>query len=284
MANFLFKAAALAAAGAGGAYAVNKIKWFKDYCKLVPYTIKSVKGTELEGKKDLRLTAHRGFRAAAPENSLPAFEEAGKAGYWGCECDTYRTRDGVWVIQHDPVTARTMDKPLVVELSTLDQLYSATMNFGHNIDKYPYLRICTLEEYIKVCAKYNMNAVIELKYNRNRKYYGEIIAMLKKYNVDASFISFYFEDIEEIRKLTDDYLVFLLVDEIKDEDIVKAKTLNNSGISFDCNDANNRNGRMVKKVLDAGLHTASWSARDLDTVKLMYDLGVEYITTDCITY
>ena len=41
--------------------------------------------------------AHRGFRAVAPENTAPAFEEAGKAGYYGAECDVYRTADGVWV-------------------------------------------------------------------------------------------------------------------------------------------------------------------------------------------
>ena len=276
-------AALCAGAVAGGVYAAKKAIWFKNYCKLVDYKIDSVKGTELEGKEDLRLVAHRGFRAMAPENTLPAYEEAGKAGYWGAECDTYRTKDGVWVVHHDPVTTRVTDKNYVVELSSLNKLYSATMDFGHNIDKYPYLKICTLEEYIKKCAEYNMHAVIELKYNRNRQYYGEIIDMLKKYGVDASFIAFDFEDIVDIRKISD-YPVFLLVDDIKDSDIEKAKTLENCGISFDCNHESNRDGVMIKKIIDAGLHTACWSARDLETVKLMYNYGVEYITTDCVTY
>ncbi len=275
--------AACAAAGAGAYYVTKKAIWFKNYCKLVDYKIDTVKGTELEGKEDLRLVAHRGFRAAAPENTLPAYEEAGKAGYWGAECDTYRTKDGVWVVHHDPVTTRVTDKNYVVELSTLNKLYSATMDFGHNIDKYPYLKICTLEEYIKKCAEYKMHAVIELKYNRNRQYYGEIIDMLEKYDVPASFIAFAYEDIEEIRRISD-YPVFLLVDDIKDSDIVKAKQLENSGISFDCNHEKNRDGVMIKKVQEAGLHTACWSARDLETVKLMYSYGVEYITTDCVTY
>ena len=274
---------ACAGAVAGTVYVVKKAIWFHNYCKLVDYKVDSVKGTELEGKEDLRLVAHRGFRAVAPENTLPAYEEAGKAGYWGAECDTYRTRDGVWVVHHDPMTYRVMDRNYIVELSTLNKLYGATMNSGHNVDKYPYLKICTLEEYIKKCAEYNMHAVIELKYNRNRQHYGEIIDLLKKYNVDASFIAFDYEDIVEIRKISD-YMVFLLVDDIKDEDIAKAKTVENSGISFDCNHEKNRDGVMIKKARDAGLHTACWSAKDLETVKLMYKYGVEYITTDCVTY
>ena len=270
-------------AAAGAAYAVKKAIWWNNYCKLIDYKVDSVKGTELEGKEDLKLVAHRGFRAVAPENTLPAYEEAGKAGFWGAECDTYRTKDGVWVVHHDPITTRVMDKNYVVELSDLNKLYGATMDFGHNIENYPYLKICTLEEYIKKCAEYNMHAVIELKYNRNRQHYGEMIELLKKYNVDASFIAFDYEDIVEIRKISD-YMVFLLVDDIKDEHIEKAKTLTNSGISFDCNHEKNRDGVMIKKVQDAGLHTACWSARDLETVELMYKYGVEYITTDCVTY
>ncbi len=272
-----------AAVAAGTVFAVKKAVWFKNYCKLAPYTVDTVKGTALEGKEDLKLTAHRGFRAVAPENTLPAYEEAGKAGFWGAECDTYRTADGVWVVHHDPITTRVMDKTYPVELTSYETLKKATVDFGHNVDKYPNLKICTLEDYIKKCAEYGMHAVIELKYNRNRNHYGEIVDMLKKYNVDASFIAFDFEDIVEIRKISD-YMVFLLVDEITEEDIKKAATLENSGISYDCDNENNRNGVMIKKALDAGLHTACWSAKDIETVQLMYELGTEYITTDCVTY
>ena len=176
-----------------------------------------------------------------------------------------------------------MDKSLVIELSTMEQLNKATIDFGHNVDKYPGLKICPLEDYIKECAKYNMHAVIELKYNRNREHYGEIVDMLRKYNVDASFIAFDYEDIVEIRKISD-YMVFLLVNDIRDEHIDMVKSLENSGISFDCDHEKNRDGVMIKKVLDAGLHTACWSAKDFETVKMMYDYGTEYITTDCITY
>ena len=217
--------AALCAAGVTGGYFVAKnFIWYHNYCKLIPYEVKSVKDSDLTDKDNFVLTAHRGFRAVAPENTLPAYEEAGKAGYWGAECDIYRTIDGVWVLQHDPLTYRMMNGVRVLELSTLSQLQKLNYNNGHNVADYPDLKICTLEEFFATCAKYNMHAVVEIKYNRNRSHYDEIIALQEKYGVDADYICFSFEDLPDLRKLTDAKL-FLLVDEITDEDIEKAKEL-----------------------------------------------------------
>ena len=42
-----------------------------------------------------RLIAHRGFTPLAPENSLFAFEVAGRLGFWAIESDVHETRDGL---------------------------------------------------------------------------------------------------------------------------------------------------------------------------------------------
>ena len=102
-------AGAVAGAVTGAYWAGRKVEWFKNYCKLIPYEVKSVKNSNLTEDDDYVLVAHRGFRAVAPENTLPAYEEAGKAGYWGAECDTYMTKDGVWVVQHDSNIFRMMN-------------------------------------------------------------------------------------------------------------------------------------------------------------------------------
>ena len=51
--------------------------------------------------------AHRGFRAMAPENTLPAFEQAASAGADFIELDVACTRDRRLVILHDDSLART---------------------------------------------------------------------------------------------------------------------------------------------------------------------------------
>lgn len=269
----------------GGIKIGKKIVWFKDYCKLIPYEVKSVKDSALTEEDDFVLTAHRGFRAIAPENTLPAYEEAGKAGYWGAECDIYRTRDGVWVLHHDPITARMMNKTVPVELASYSELLKLNYTNGHNVDKYPNLKVCTLEDYFKTCAKYGMKSIIELKYNRNRQYYQEIIDLQNKYGVEANYIAFSFEDLVDLRKITDAPL-FLLVDEITDEAIANAKTVENCGISYNCNLEHNTGNdcEWIRKVHEAGLTTATWTCDSLELMEKLVRAGTRYITTNCITY
>ena len=264
---------------------VDKVEWFKNYCKIVDYKTADLTQTDIGEDEDIKLTAHRGYRAVAPENTLPAYIEAGKAGYWGAECDIYMTRDGVWILHHDPITYRLMDKNRVVEACTYDQLMKLTYVKGSNIDKYPDLKICTFEEYIKVCAEYGMHAVIELKYNRNQKHYDKLLEIIKKYGVDATFIAFSFEDLVALRKLCDNDLYYL-VDDIKDEQIELAKTLENCGISYDGNHEKNvaNDCEMVRKCHEAGLKTATWAVDDVERIQTLYRVGTKYITTNSVTY
>lgn len=50
--------------------------------------------------------AHRGARAHAPENTIPAFELAVRLGATGLESDVWITSDGVPVLDHDGVVGR----------------------------------------------------------------------------------------------------------------------------------------------------------------------------------
>lgn len=53
--------------------------------------------------------AHRGASAAQPENTLAAFHAARVAGAPVVEFDVYQTKDGHWVVLHDPTCDRTTD-------------------------------------------------------------------------------------------------------------------------------------------------------------------------------
>lgn len=66
-----------------------------------------------------RLCAHRGFKTAAPENTLPAFALAIALGAPEIELDVWPSKDGDLVVCHDPDVARTTGcKGLVTEMST----------------------------------------------------------------------------------------------------------------------------------------------------------------------
>ena len=70
------------------------------------------------------LIAHRGLQRKAPENTLPAFQQALCAGADGVELDVRLTRDGQLVVFHDRRLQRTSDGCGPVNHYTLAELRS----------------------------------------------------------------------------------------------------------------------------------------------------------------
>ncbi len=70
------------------------------------------------------LIAHRGHLSKAPENTLPAFQQALDAGADGVELDVRLTRDGQLVVFHDRKLDRTSDGCGPVDHYTLADLRS----------------------------------------------------------------------------------------------------------------------------------------------------------------
>ncbi len=113
----------------------------------------------------VRMTAHRGYSAIAPENTLPAFRLAGEYGFWGAECDICNTADGEWVIMHDDTVDRMTDGVGKVNEMTFAEIRALTVDAGNNAEAYPGTKVPTLTEYLDVCKEYGMHAVIEIKDN-----------------------------------------------------------------------------------------------------------------------
>ncbi len=245
------------------------------YCKTPDYDL-------LKTQQPVTLVAHRGYRAVAPENTAPAFEEAGKAGFWGAECDVYRTADGIWVVSHDTNTYRMMNKTASVEKKTYDELMEMTVDNGSNIENYPDLKFCSLEDYLSICKQYNMVAVIELKGENNTEHYDEIINLVNEYDVKTVYISFHFENLEKIRELSNSN-VYYLVQEIEDEDIELAKSLSNCGIDFNGAKEKNFESGMIQKCIDEGISLGAWTIDDIELLDKLAENGVTLITTDNIT-
>ena len=57
--------------------------------------------------KQVKVFAHRGASAYAPENTLPAFALAMEQGADGIELDIHLTKDGELVVIHDEKLDRT---------------------------------------------------------------------------------------------------------------------------------------------------------------------------------
>jgi len=254
----------------GGVIALNQ------YCKTKDYTVIST-------SDNVTLVAHRGMRSVAPENTTASFTEAGKHGYWGAECDVYRTKDGVWIISHDSHTYRMMDKSAFIEKKTYEELMDMNVDNGVNIDKYEDLKICSLEEYLDICKKYNMTPVIELKGKNNTEYYSEIVDLANQFEVNPVYISFHIENLQTMRRLTH-CKMYYLVQKISEDDIQDAKSIENCGIDFNGNKDKNFKSDIIKKCQDAGLELGAWTINEEDALQKLEQYGITLITTDCIEY
>ena len=254
----------------GGVIALNQ------YCKTKDYTVIST-------SDNVWLVAHRGMRSVAPENTTASFAEAGKHGYWGAECDVYRTKDGVWIISHDSHTYRMMDKSAFIEKKTYEELMDMNVDNGVNIDKYEDLKICSLEEYLDICKKYNMTPVIELKGKNNTEYYSEIVDLANQFEVNPVYISFHIENLQTMRRLTQ-CKMYYLVQKISEDDIQDAKSIENCGIDFNGNKDKNFKSDIIKKCQDAGLELGAWTINEEDALQKLEQYGITLITTDCIEY
>lgn len=95
---------------------------------------------------------HRGARAYAPMNTLPAFELALQQGADGIELDVWRSRDGFPVILHDHTLDATTDGTGDIRSMTLAELKQLDAGSWFS-DTYAGTRIPTLDEVFEAVGR-----------------------------------------------------------------------------------------------------------------------------------
>lgn len=241
----------------------------------------SDKGIEKPGDP-IYFTAHRGVTSVAPENTIPAYEEAVRLGYYSAECDIQRTKDGVWVLLHND----TVDKWFCEYGPIKDVTYAEASKYsfkgGSNFWAYYDLRIPTLDEFLDVFVGTNTRPQIEIKAETYDTLHEVVEAVEKKGLVESSIvISFDLQQLREIYKLNDKIELWYLVDRITEENIAEARSISDKvwlSANFDKNDR-----RSVQLALDSGIDVSYWTVNTVEDAKMMYDLGVRYLETDILT-
>jgi glycerophosphoryl diester phosphodiesterase len=106
--------------------------------------------------------AHRGASAGAPENTLPAFGRALRAGARMLEMDVRFTADGQPVIMHDATVDRTTNGTGPVSALTLAQVQrlDAGRWFG---TRFRGTRVPTLRQVLRLGRRYGARYLVELK-------------------------------------------------------------------------------------------------------------------------
>ncbi|MBE6835580.1 MAG: hypothetical protein E7515_04940 [Ruminococcaceae bacterium] len=240
------------------------------------------KAVDAEKYKNVRLTAHRGLSAVAPENTLPSYEAAGRqGGFFAIECDAYCTTDGVWVIMHDDDVKKMTDRKGKVTDFSYEELRNMKFDNGANYKDFDDLHVCTIKEYIDVCKKYGCRPQIEIKDGRIEKL-KPFYELLKQEGILDSVIviSFNFEALKYLRSLDENLEIWHIVRLITKKNIENAKE-QNFGINF-CAPVYTFNQKDIQKIHDAGLVASCWTVDSPELLEKMLKAGVRYITTNCI--
>jgi len=231
------------------------------------------------GTKVVKFIGHRGLSSCAPENTIPSYELAGRAGLWGGECDVQVTSDGVWVLMHDTTVDRTTSGTGNVYDLTLAQINSLVVDAGPFVARYPNLRVPTLEQYLLTCKKFNLVPVIEIKsYTYTSQNYDDLINLINNmgFEENAVFISFDYTALQAVRSRSKNVMVQYLTT-ITPGAIDKVLALENAAVNV---------GGVTKSDVEyahsRGVMVNIYTVNSYQTAKTYIDYGVDFITTDVV--
>ena len=265
---------------AGGLFAKLRTK------KIRPKDTVSIKSISAVNIDEITLTAHRGLSAIEPENTLPAFKAACEAKYNYVEFDIEPTSDGKWIVMHDDDLRRTTNGHGKITERTLAEVSALKIDNGANIENYTDLRVPTFEETMALLDRYypNTKPMIEIK-SIGKNNLDSLIEFFKDYAArgrSTIVISFDKDIIDTLYKECPEQTYWLLTSELSDEAVDFCKNHGNMRAAFNGNNTKNTDS-VINAAIDAGIPLAAWTVDSPDTLKNLYDLGVRYFTTNCIT-
>lgn len=230
---------------------------------------------------NVKLIAHRGLSGLETENSAAAFVAAGnRESYYGIETDIHRTLDGKFVIFHDDNTKRVCVDSMVVEETTFDTLRSLRLSERDGSRNRGDLILPTLEEYISICARYEKEAVLELKNEFTASDVYKIMGMIDKmgYLDHTIIISFCLKNLIRLRKRYPNVRAQFLLSVWDDKHM---DSLIKYNLDLDIKHTA-VTPELCQKIHDAGKVINCWTVDTVEDGQRVMDCGVDFITTNIL--
>lgn len=227
-----------------------------------------------------KVIAHRGCSGLEQENTNSAFVAAGNRSYFGIETDVHRTADGQYIIIHDDNTRRVCGDSMVIEETSFETLRSLRLFDKDGFRGRNDLRLPTLQEYIRICKKYEKKSVLELKNHFKPEDIDNIIDIIREeaWLENVIFISFDLPNMLCLRERLPEQEAQFLISTFPDwlTDTLKANRL----------DLDIRYTALTKEKLDelheAGIKVNVWTVDSLEDAERLSDWGVDYITSNIV--
>lgn len=246
-------------------YAINVVDDYKDSLKF-----------DTAKEAGISLIAHRGMSSLAPENSIPAIEAACLNGYKLVEFDIYETKDGKFVLSHDPTVDRMTNGKGTITHMKWNKLKKFKIDNGNNVSKYKNLTIPTLEDALKVCKKYNVIPQIDIKLIRNP---NKLLSLIKKESMlkKVQLVSTRLDILIELRKENANIPIYLIEDYDSYGAVNTARRYNFNGVSLTYHVTNKD---IVDYAKENQMEVLVWTINNTKRFEQCIEYGVDGIVTD----
>ena len=223
----------------------------------------------------VEVTAHRGYSAVYPENTISAFKGAIQVGADWAELDVQQTADGEVIVMHDSNLKRTTGLDKEVWQVTWDEIKD--LDNGSWFDKkYQTVRIPTLEEVLKVCrGKIHLN--IEIKPSGHDKDLEEQVAkLLKKYHMRDTCVvsSLKYDSLRKIKQADDSietaYITSVSYGNFTDLEYADGYSVESTLLSKS----------FVNKAQKAGKQIYVWTVNSEERLEKVVGMGIDNVITD----
>jgi glycerophosphoryl diester phosphodiesterase len=230
----------------------------------------------------LARVAHRGYSTVAPENTLPAFAAAIRAGATVVEFDVRTTRDGVPVVIHDRTVNRTTNGGGRVWDLTYDEVAALDAGswFGAG---FTGLRVPSLAETLDLLAPASVELLLEIKPPATLDEVKSIVAQLAERDLlDRTVLqSFDADVVRKVRDVVPEARRGLLLFRFDAETVELSRELGVTCCNPPVDDVLNRPDTMAA-LAAAGIGVMPWTPNDMAQWRPLVDAGVSGLITDLV--
>jgi glycerophosphoryl diester phosphodiesterase len=229
---------------------------------------------DLHAEDHAEIIAHRGASAAAPENTMAAFERAIADHADWIELDVQESADGVVVVQHDSDFMKAAGVDLKVWDATLEDLREIDVG-SHFGSEFADQRVPTLREALEL-AKGKIGVLVELKYyGRDEDLEARVIEVIEATGVesDIALMSLKYAGIRKAAALRPAWPHGFL-------STVNVGDLTRLDVDFLALSGSTASRSVIRRAHKRGMKVYVWTVNDPIQMSVMMSRGVDGLITD----
>ena len=246
---------------------------------------------------------HAGSYYGVPNSEEAILYAAETLKYPAIEIDLKQTKDGVFILSHDPTWGGvSLEQTNYADLKEVEYTVTKTQGIvgaGLSDAQRTYTaKICTFERYLEICKEYHITAIIELKTSAGISNWTEknapqtsrmkdIMELIKKYDMleQVVFLSSQELCLNWVKTNGYDYIPcqYLTLKSCENEETYNIVKQYNLDISFNVRDGIQISDEWLTKYRDLGCKLAVFTFEEYASysdIQTWINRGVDYVTTD----